>query len=721
MINREKAEGGGKVFEFAGFRLDATNNILSRDREPVKLTLKAAELLSFLVRNSNRVVSKDEILEAVWPESIVEEANLTVHIAALRKVLANGNWERDGGQAARIETFPKVGYRFVGRVNEFPHGDSGSSLVSVQAETPSYQDPVNIERKSKARRADIGRTVFMIASAALLIGLAGYLLSPWFRGRSKTEPIITPVPGLERSAAYAVSPNGEYVAHAPNIDGQFPLIITHLKSGSRLQLIPSGPDAYLDLDYSSDGNWLYFGRRNNSRTTLYKVPILGSTPIKLIDDVGVFFKVSPLNDSVCFTRVSDAETALIVSKMDGTEQRTIASRSASDPYSDFSFDWSPDGRMIASVAGGRIVLVDVATGKETILAELFPGGLGNGLTWLADGSALIASGSEKAGLPPQLWSIEYPSGAISRITNDLDSYAGASITSDGRTIISARYEDLSRLWILPSPFDSATPISTTYKHDFIWIRWGADGRIVFGSNASGQRDVWIMNRDGSDERQITQQAGNNVMPITSPDGRYLIFASNRAGEGNFNLWRVNIDGNDPRRLTAGQGANQPAISPDGRWVYYTSGKLDGPPEQRTIWRVSIDGEDEKPIIELPSYGVDVSPDGKSIALWFNPDPHDESRWKLAIFPAEGGDPIKLFDTPRGQRVKWTADGKGIAYVLTKKGVSNVWVQPIAGGPPRQVTTFTSDRILQFDWSPNNDIVSSRTERRSDVVMIRNFR
>jgi len=227
-----------------------------------------------------------------------------------------------------------------------------------------------------------------------------------------------------------------------------------------------------------------------------------------------------------------------------------------------------------------------------------------------------------------------------------------------------------------------------------------------------------MNRDGSDERQITKEAGNNIMPILSRDGRYVIFASNRSGDGKFNLWRVNSDGNEALRLTEGNGENQPAISPDGEWIYFTSGKVDGSPEERSVWRVSINGEHEKQIISLPAYGVDISPDGKNIACWVKPA---EAPWKIGIFLADGGDAIKLFEAQRGQPVKWTADGKGVAYVLTLKGVSNVWVQPVSGAAARQVTTFTNERILQFDWSDNNEIISSRTERRSDVVMIRNFR
>jgi Tol biopolymer transport system component len=72
-------------------------------------------------------------------------------------------------------------------------------------------------------------------------------------------------------------------------------------------------------------------------------------------------------------------------------------------------------------------------------------------------------------------------------------------------------------------------------------------------------------------------------------------------------------------------------------------------------------------------------------------------------------------------VHWTPDGRGIAYTLTRAGVSNIWIQPLAGGPAKQVTDFKSDKIFWFDWSRNNRIVCSRGAETSDVVLINNFR
>ncbi len=708
-------------FSFGEFVLDPNQKLLLRNGEIVKLPAKTFELLAYLINNPNRVINKTEIMEAVWQGSLVEDANLSVHISNLRKIFGNGNGEKENANPVGIETFPKVGYRFVGDVVEFERQENEGVITAASAEEPTHETS-NFEAnkgKDPKRTGRIVKTSVLISAGAVMIAVASYFLASGFRWPLKGEQTMVPVAGMERTVAYALSPNGEYVAHAPSIDGQSALFLTHVTSNSRVQLIPPGQSAYLAMEFSGDGNWLFFLRAEMNTTVLYKIPILGTSPVRLFDDLGIHFSLSATDDRVCFRRKTETgETAMLIARTDGSEARTIATRSPSDPYSDFSFGLSPDGSKFASIVGGKVISVDVETGAETVIATLAPSGLGDGLKWLRDGSGLIASTSEKSGLPSQLWLVDHPSGSVSRITNDLSAYGRVDVSADGGTVVSARYEDVSRLWIAPLPYDSFTPVSTTYRHGFNWIRWGPADKVVFGSNSSGNRDVWIMDRNGGNELQITQNAGNNIMPVSSPDGRYLIFASNR-NDGNFNLWRVNFDGNDQIRLTKGQSENQPAVSPDGQWVYYTSGKVDGSPEERTVWRVSIDGEDEKQVVALPSYGADVSPDGKTIACWIKPN--SDSPWKIGIVPADGQDPIKLFDAERGQPVKWTADGKAIAYVRTIKGVSNVWLQPINGTAPRQATALTSERILQFDLSPNNELIASRTERRSDIVMIKNFR
>src|SRR5216684_9078368 len=96
------------AFEFGDFVLAPRERLLLRGGEPIPLTAKAFDLLVTLVRHSGHLVSKDDLLRSVWPDTIVEEVNLTVNISALRKALDRGSHGKE-----MIQTVPTRGYRFV--------------------------------------------------------------------------------------------------------------------------------------------------------------------------------------------------------------------------------------------------------------------------------------------------------------------------------------------------------------------------------------------------------------------------------------------------------------------------------------------------------------------------------------------------------------------------------------------------------------------------------
>ena len=102
-----------RLYEFGPFSLDPAEHILSRDGEPVALRPKELAVLVALVENHGHVLTKDELLKGVWPDQFVEEGNLNRHISSLRRVLGESS-----DQPQYVETVPKVGYRFVARVQE---------------------------------------------------------------------------------------------------------------------------------------------------------------------------------------------------------------------------------------------------------------------------------------------------------------------------------------------------------------------------------------------------------------------------------------------------------------------------------------------------------------------------------------------------------------------------------------------------------------------------
>jgi TolB protein len=206
----------------------------------------------------------------------------------------------------------------------------------------------------------------------------------------------------------------------------------------------------------------------------------------------------------------------------------------------------------------------------------------------------------------------------------------------------------------------------------------------------------------------------------SPDGRYIVFASLR--DGYFNLWRTEADGSNQKQLTYGTWTTtEPSFSPDGQSLVFASNRWTG---SLMVGSVAIDGGEPVQLTTYPSFWPAFSPDGKLIAVGLADQKQNSVR--LAIIPATGGQPLKLFNFPSATvteaGLEWAVDGKALTYVYTKNGVSNIWSQRVDGGLPTQLTHFKSDMIFGFAWSPDGrQLVLARGTKAHDVVLIRDFR
>ncbi|HYE14848.1 MAG TPA: hypothetical protein VD968_10445 [Pyrinomonadaceae bacterium] len=306
------------------------------------------------------------------------------------------------------------------------------------------------------------------------------------------------------------------------------------------------------------------------------------------------------------------------------------------------------------------------------------------------------------------------------MTNDLNSYVDVSLTADGSAMVSVQTDRNPNIWVAPGGDAARARQITTGagKFDgFYGVAWMTDGRIIYSSAASGNWELWVMNSDGTGQRQLTVGARSNYGPSASPDGRYVVFVSNRAGP--FNIWRMDADGSNPVRLTSGKGENFPHVTPDGRWVVYATV---GFAQRNAVWKVPIDGGDAVALTERPASWPFVSPDGKSFVCTYGPaGPGGPA--KLAVVPIEGGEPTKLFDIPPTFRANtvWMPDNRGIAFLDDRSGTNNVWMQPLSGKKPVQLTDFKSDGVAAYDWSRDGRLVATRSVETTGVVLIRDFR
>jgi TolB-like protein/DNA-binding winged helix-turn-helix (wHTH) protein/cytochrome c-type biogenesis protein CcmH/NrfG len=209
--DRESSPPAGYLYRFGQFALDSRKRTLSRADSPVSLTPKAFDVLLFLVQNPNRLVTKEELLQAVWGDTFVEEGNLTQYISHLRKALG------DNSEDARlIVTIARKGYQFTGDVAVTEAPDTPTQIVveapvteSSRADArPVHEIPVKEAVQKAPRRW--GKTAVVAASTVILV-VVGYISWRHFRPITppRSQKIMLAVLPFENLTG---DPNKEYLA-----------------------------------------------------------------------------------------------------------------------------------------------------------------------------------------------------------------------------------------------------------------------------------------------------------------------------------------------------------------------------------------------------------------------------------------------------------------------------------------------------------------------------
>ena len=535
---------------------------------------------------------------------------------------------------------------------------------------------------------------------------------------------LTPLTTTGKATMVAISPDAKWVVHVMSDGGKRSLWTRQVATQSNIEIVPPAVVTYRGLTFSPDGNYIYYSvsSKDAPQIALFRVSTLGGTPTKLLDDldgdidhpVSATVSFSPNGRLIAFLRKgANKETALMIANAEGSGERNVTTYEHEDGI---GFPkWSPDGRRIAYAVLNypsnktTVVEVEVADGSRKSLTSqewlrIF------GLAWLSDGSGLLMIAGRHT-FVRQIWHVSHPAGEAHQLTNDLNVYDGMSLAADANTLAVVKTEKQASIWIAPNNNTSrARPVTSGPKADDR-VALSPDGsKIVYRSNASGASDIWIVNADGSNPRQLTANAGTNLGPVVSPDGRQILFLSDRTGEAH--IWQMDIDGRDQKQLTHGNGEELPQFSPDGRWVVYST--IGG---SNYVWRIPAGGGQPVQLTDKTSIFPTVSPDGKLVACLYQ---DGNTPVRIAVLPLEGGKPLKTLDygVPAA-KLRWVVDGRAIAYVDPRDGVSNIVARPIDGGPIKQLTNFKADRIFSFDWSRDgSQLALSRGTQGSDVILIK---
>jgi DNA-binding winged helix-turn-helix (wHTH) protein/Tol biopolymer transport system component len=581
--------------QFGPFQLDPTKRLLLRNGEPIALTPKAFDALVLLVQRRDRVVSKQELLAALWPDTAVEESTLSQHVFLVRRALGDSGHTKP----QYIATIARRGYRFIGAVMPAEPGAMHATVTDV----------TETARHSHWRNTVALMTITVIVAAVVTWQIRGIAPPP------RLAHLALPIPAdqqLWRRArgGPALSPDGHDVVYAAN--GQ--LYFRPLDKGDARPV----PGTNLDVStpfFSPDGRSLGFwsardstiktvgrtggaavtvGRSSNPRGAswfgdriviaeggvgIVALPASGGDPVVwLAPDRHEMLRnpqVLPGGDAVLFV-------AAVVTG-------NLATRTDVDVYTRATHSRKrliPNARAARFVEGGSIVYVIGTTvfasrfdrdrlqlvGEATSIAEDVS--VLTDVDASADGTLIYVRRAD-ADQPPRRLVIVDAEGVPHPMRGPASSYQNPRVSPDGTRLAFATDDEGGTIWI-GDLADTAHAQRLTFHGRANFPVWSPDGRrIAFGSSRPGEIGIFVqpVNRTRAAERLTTAEDGFEHQPTSwSADGDTLLFMKVKAGIKDT-IWTVTLAGTHrTAQILSVPGSNQmfPAVSPDQRWIAYMS-------------------------------------------------------------------------------------------------------------------------------------------------------
>lgn len=727
------AEGPGMTGEFRwdDFRLDVVAYRLERAGRPVALEPKALDALSLLVSRPGRLVTKQEIFDAVWPGTAVTDHALTRVIAQLRRVLGD-----DSRKARYIETVPTRGYRWIGRVEVDTPASSAPAAAAVVSPLPAQAmepAPPVWPRRRFVVLSSAG--VVLVAAAAIWATGVGSSSQPSARTLTKDPtpagvawPVqVTTHGGLDLTPA--LSPRGDAIAFASDRSGAFEIYVRPFADAATDVALTSDGAHNVQPAWSPDGRFVAY--HSAARGGIWVVPAHGGVPRQVVregsrpawspDGEQIAYQSDEHADVTPSAYAAQAGSTLWVVATDGGGAHAIT-HPGQPMGGHASPAWSPDGRFVGFTVfeGGPddgAWLLTMASGATTRLEagrHLYE------LAFAPDGSVIYAAGGDAL-----IYRMPFDAahgvlaGPVEPIAvAGVPGVRGLSVAPDGRRLAFAGLGLNSQIWAQPLGPDG-TPAGgpraltdDTSRRNSMAVVSPDGARVAYRSTRRGEPpNVWVMNIDGTAKVQLTSDHSAEGQPTWYPDGRRVAYFSNR--DGTIGFWSVDIEARREelvldvarhgRDLTALGHLREIELSPSlTRMAISLVTPRDS---RRRIYVTPLDrlaprfvGED------VVSAGYPAwSPDERRLAVEIK----DGSSTQAAIIDVETGALTRLTDEPGQTWVRsWSPDGSRIVVAALRDGRWSLqWIE-VAGGrrgavlPPGPPNVY----VRYPEWSPRNDVI-----------------
>ncbi|MCD9189393.1 MAG: serine/threonine-protein kinase [Pyrinomonadaceae bacterium] len=614
-----------------------------------------------------------------------------------------------------------------------------TQMLSRQIDTDAHSGISN-KQNPKKRYSMLLLAIFGLLLLGTLSVLSFYLWQkPDLFNSFERNISVSTISRINDAQTIEISPDGKYLAYVKNgLSSDSKLMLRQIETGSEKEIIPLAQNHIGVLKFSPDANYLYFTRQAKGELgfILFRVPTLGGEAKQIAFDVdsGVSFRAD--GKSLIFHRhiLNPSMDKIIEINAEGGEEKEIYSseKMLLNPQ------LSPDGKTIVAMSADR----SIQLGKPSSFLAVVPQnggelrqvgkywGFAGNFSWLKDGSGLVVAGVYENEEDPKLYLVNFPSGEAKPLIKDANSYFGASLTADSKTIATIQSSSVAGIWEFETATGKSRQISPNDK-DKLGTEGLAvlpNGKILYVKSVSKEEaEIWEMDVEAKVSKRLTApNSGRNAYPVVSADGNFIYYESFKNGV--YDIWRMNADGTNPLQITKTPDVVETitSLTPDGKSIVFSErDRSNGIPSIRQInvetGEINSILQDDKQYPE----GGRLSPDGKNLLFITAPINFDSGvmpQAGLFIAPFDGknlGTPKQVLKTLNSNQYRWSPDGKSILFTELSGGNADIWSLNLADGKKTKVTNFNLEVIARFSVSPDGKkIYLVRRSTTQDIILIK---
>jgi len=642
--------GRNGQYHFGAFVLDAESGFLRRGAEEVPLQPKAFDVLTFLVERHGRLVTKEELIDAVWGETAVTDNSLSQCLVQIRRALTD-----DSQQI--IRTVARRGYVFSAPVTapllEFPR-DADQARITDRSPAPPQQSYRGLPGKPAV-------VILTLAAAGLL-----YSVFPLRNGR--LEPVYTQITNFSDSASGpALSPDGRMVAFFKGnarFTNSGAIYAKILPNGDAVQITRDSRNKY-GLAFSPDGSQISYTAWQNDgvgQWQTFTVPTLGGEPHLLQSNAAGLTWLD--ERSLLFSRVkTGVHMGIVTSGVNFCYIRPVYFPEYERRMAHYSYA-SPDRKwaLVAEMEPGwlpcRIIPLDGSSPGR----QVGPDGECTSAAWSPDGKWMYF-GAEVSGTR-HLWRQRFPTGKPEQITFGAAEEQGVAVAPDRRSLITSVGVRESAVWIHDSKGERPISVEGYAAYNYLLLsppQFSRDGRQLYyllqrQSPGSGN-ELWRANLDSNTSERVFGDFNIFEFDISGGDtgAGEVVFSSQPRGKPS-QLWLAPLDRSAPPKRIAASGEGSPHFGPDDTVRFrYSDGK------DNYIGQMKKDGSSRKQLTPNPiSNFLNSSPDGHWLVV-FAPASDRASADTIAVPAGDIGRPRRVC---RGFcPVVWDRGGRTIYVAL----------------------------------------------------------